>query len=56
MYDLLLVRYGEIGTKGKNRRMFEQRLQTNIEAALKDLGIERSRIHIAEPTRPDESA
>ncbi|NLA58682.1 MAG: tRNA 4-thiouridine(8) synthase ThiI [Firmicutes bacterium] len=40
MYDLLLVRYGEIGTKGKNRRMFEQRLQTNIEAALKDLGIE----------------
>ncbi|NLY52246.1 MAG: tRNA 4-thiouridine(8) synthase ThiI, partial [Firmicutes bacterium] len=40
MYDLLLIRYGEIGTKGKNRHMFEQRLQANIEAALKDLGVE----------------
>ncbi|MGI6567745.1 MAG: tRNA uracil 4-sulfurtransferase ThiI [Limnochordia bacterium] len=40
MYDLLLIRYGEIGTKGKNRHMFEQRLQANIQAALKDLGIE----------------
>lgn len=40
MYELLLIRYGEIGTKGKNRHIFEQRLQANIQAALKDLGIE----------------
>ena len=39
MYDLLLIRYGEIGTKGKNRHVFEQRLQANIQAALKSLGI-----------------
>ncbi len=41
MYDLLLVRYGEIGTKGKNRHVFEQRLQANMLAALGGLGVER---------------
>ncbi|NMB46876.1 MAG: tRNA 4-thiouridine(8) synthase ThiI [Firmicutes bacterium] len=40
MYELLLIRYGEIGTKGKNRHVFEQRLQANIQSALKGLGIE----------------
>ena len=41
MYDLLLIRYGEIGTKGKNRYVFEQRLQANIERALRGLGIDQ---------------
>lgn len=40
MYDLLLIRYGEIGTKGKNRHVFEQRLQANIQAALAGLGVQ----------------
>ena len=41
MYDILLIRYGEIGTKGKNRYVFEQRLQANIERALQGLGIDQ---------------
>ncbi|NLK08414.1 MAG: tRNA 4-thiouridine(8) synthase ThiI [Firmicutes bacterium] len=45
MYELLLIRYGEIGTKGKNRHMFEQRLRANMEKALQGLdvaGVERA--------------
>jgi len=35
--ELLLLRYGEIGLKGKNRYVFEQRLVKNIRQALADL-------------------
>ena len=38
MENLFLIRYGEIGTKGKNRYKFEDKLIENIEAALKELG------------------
>ncbi|KKM09856.1 thiamine biosynthesis protein ThiI [Clostridiales bacterium PH28_bin88] len=34
MYDLVLVRYGEIGLKGKNRAAFEDRLVGRIRGAL----------------------
>ncbi|MFO7819642.1 MAG: tRNA uracil 4-sulfurtransferase ThiI [Halanaerobacter sp.] len=37
MENLFLIRYGEIGTKGKNRYKFEDKLIENIEAALKEL-------------------
>ncbi len=35
-YDLILVRYGEIALKGKNRAFFEERLAQNIRNVLKD--------------------
>lgn len=35
-YKLLLVRYGELGLKGKNKGQFIKRLQTNISQALPD--------------------
>ncbi|MEW6662194.1 MAG: tRNA uracil 4-sulfurtransferase ThiI [Bacillota bacterium] len=37
MYELLLLRYGEIGLKGSNRSTFEQRLVKNIRQAVADL-------------------
>lgn len=37
MYPLLLIRYGELSLKGRNRRMFEDRLLTNLRANLSDL-------------------
>lgn len=37
MYTALLVRYGEISLKGKNRSEFEQRLLVNIDNVLADL-------------------
>ncbi|MDR2713758.1 MAG: tRNA 4-thiouridine(8) synthase ThiI [Clostridiales bacterium] len=37
MYKLLLVRYGELGLKGKNRNQFINCLVKNIKAALSDL-------------------
>lgn len=37
VYTSLLVRYGEISLKGKNRSEFEQRLLVNIDNALADL-------------------
>ncbi|MGI9953316.1 tRNA uracil 4-sulfurtransferase ThiI [Moorellaceae bacterium AZ2] len=37
MYSTLLVRYGEISLKGKNRSEFEQRLLANIDTALAGL-------------------
>lgn len=37
MYPLLLVRYGELSLKGRNRKTFEDLLITNIRAALGDL-------------------
>jgi len=36
-YDLVLVRFGEIVIKGRNRNRFEAMLLTQIKAALKDL-------------------
>ena len=40
MYHLLLVRYGEISLKGRNRKMFEDLLIRNINAALEGLSIQ----------------
>lgn len=37
MYDRLLVRYGEISTKGRNRNKFIDRLRKNIKRSLSDL-------------------
>ncbi len=37
MEQLLLVRYGEIGLKGRNRHVFEERLADNMRAALGDV-------------------
>jgi tRNA uracil 4-sulfurtransferase len=36
MYDRILVRYGEISTKGRNRNKFIDRLRKNIKRALSD--------------------
>lgn len=45
MSDTLLIRYGEIGTKGKNRHVFEKRLHDNIKAAVQELTTEVERAH-----------
>ena len=37
-----LIKYSEIGTKGKNRHVFEDALVKNIKNAVKDIGSERS--------------
>ena len=37
MYHLLLVRYGEISLKGRNRKMFEDILLGNIKTALQGI-------------------
>src|SRR5699024_1034430 len=43
-YDYLLIRYGELGLKGRNIKHFIVQLQKNIEAALSDFsGIEVTR-------------
>src|SRR6056297_89527 len=38
MYDVLLIRFGEIALKGKNRSNFLHQLYTNIKRAIKPLG------------------
>lgn len=38
MYNIYMIRYGEIGLKGKNRPAFERRLMSNISRALKNVG------------------
>ena len=38
MYEALMVRYGELGLKGKNKAQFINRLARNMEYALQDLG------------------
>ena len=43
MYKAFLIKYGEIGVKGKNRFIFEDALVRQIKLSL---------IHISEPTRP----
>ena len=35
IYDHILVRYGELSTKGKNKKDFIKRLQHNVRNALK---------------------
>lgn len=41
----VLVRYGEIALKGKNRGLFEQQLQRNLKGALKDFSVSVIRHH-----------
>ncbi|MGL6105423.1 tRNA uracil 4-sulfurtransferase ThiI [Romboutsia sp.] len=38
MYNILIVKYGEIGVKGKNRYIFENKLIKNVKNMLKPLG------------------
>ncbi len=41
----ILVRYGEIALKGKNRGLFEQQLHRNLKAAVKGYSAEVTRLH-----------
>ncbi len=45
MTAIIMVRYGEIALKGKNRGQFEQQLQRNLKAVVKDLAGEVERLH-----------
>ena len=45
MQALILVRYGEIALKGKNRGAFEKQLQRNLQAAVKSAGGTVERLH-----------
>ncbi|MCF0115596.1 MAG: tRNA 4-thiouridine(8) synthase ThiI, partial [Erysipelotrichaceae bacterium] len=36
-YDTVLIRYGELNTKGKNRNLFVQKLLNNIKAVFSDM-------------------
>lgn len=38
MYNILIVKYGEIGVKGKNRYLFENKLIKNVKNILKPIG------------------
>ena len=38
MYNILIAKYGEIGVKGKNRYIFENKLIRNIRNMLKPMG------------------
>lgn len=38
MYNIVIVRYGEIAVKGKNKPVFEKKLVENIKNALRSLG------------------
>ncbi|MGL4913550.1 MAG: tRNA uracil 4-sulfurtransferase ThiI [Romboutsia sp.] len=38
MYNILIVKYGEIGVKGKNRYLFENKLIKNVKNMLKPMG------------------
>jgi tRNA uracil 4-sulfurtransferase len=51
IYDQILVRYGEISTKGRNRKAFTKKLRENILMVLKDfpaikISATRDRLHI----------
>lgn len=53
MYDVLLVKYGEIGLKGRNRRDFEERLATNLRHAAQEFpGVEVEREYGRIAVRP----
>lgn len=48
-YEYILVRFGELSTKGKNKKDFIKRLAVNMQQALKDypdLRFERTRDHV----------
>ena len=38
MYNILIIKYGEIGVKGKNRYIFENKLIKNVKNILKPIG------------------
>lgn len=52
MYQAFLIKYGEIGIKGKNRHLFEEALMKNIRLSLKNvvedftIGREQGRIYL----------
>src|SRR3989338_3542990 len=46
MEKVWLIRYSEIGIKGKNRRLFEKRLASNIKTCLEKEGISHHKISI----------
>jgi tRNA uracil 4-sulfurtransferase len=41
---MIIIRYSEIGTKGKNRKLFEKQLQQNIKHCLKKNNIEFEKV------------
>ena len=43
---MIIIRYSEIGTKGKNRKLFEKQLQKNIKHCLKKNNIEFEKVLI----------
>lgn len=43
---LVLIHYGEIGLKGKNRKHFEERLASNIRAALEPVAGGKARVRV----------
>ncbi|MDN5810492.1 MAG: tRNA 4-thiouridine(8) synthase ThiI, partial [Tetragenococcus koreensis] len=50
-YSEIMVRYGELSTKGKNRRSFIMRLSSNVRQALVDfpklkIHADRDRMHL----------
>ncbi|MDQ0339775.1 thiamine biosynthesis protein ThiI [Caldalkalibacillus uzonensis] len=44
-YNYVLIRYGELALKGKNRKLFENQLQENIVNQLKDLNVKLKKTH-----------
>ncbi len=57
----ILVRYGEITTKGRNRNQFINRLRDNLKSTFKDLEgmkirLERDRMYISSPSDDDMNA
>ena len=44
MYKAFLIKYGEIGVKGKNRYLFEDALVRQIRYALKEVDGERKNL------------
>ena len=42
MYNVIIVRYGEIAVKGKNRPVFEKKLISNIKNSLRSIGTDIS--------------
>jgi thiamine biosynthesis protein ThiI len=56
MKDLILIRYGEIGLKGGNRHLFEDKLIENIEdslAGIEDLNVYKTKGRIFVETQTD---
>ncbi|MCK4766396.1 MAG: tRNA 4-thiouridine(8) synthase ThiI, partial [Candidatus Aminicenantes bacterium] len=45
-YNAIIIRYGEISLKGKNRRMFENKLKTDIKNFLKNQNIDFTEVSL----------